>query len=160
MQRIPLIFSLLIALQGCSGVPAQLPAEANTEAVKPSVPSPKPDSDPGYVRSSRYTLISTTPKPEQLDLLLQIIDVQIPPSTSPSIQNALQHVLLRSGYRLCEATPSLLVLYSRPLPAAHYTLGPMPLKTALQVIAGPAWQLQTDALSRTICFEQHVEALP
>ncbi|PUB42728.1 conjugative transfer region protein (TIGR03748 family), partial [Pseudomonas sp. GV047] len=51
-------------------------------------------------------------------------------------------------------TASVRVLFTRPLPAAHYRLGPIPLRNALQVLAGPAWQLTTDEVSRSVCFEQ------
>lgn len=111
-------------------------------------------SHPAELRYDRYTLVSTEPTPEQLDLLAQIIDVSIPSSLSPSVQEALQYVLLRSGYSLCPGTVAVKVLFTRPLPAAHYRLGPIPLRRALEVLAGPAWQLTTDEVSRSVCFEQ------
>lgn len=106
------------------------------------------------LRYGRYTLISTEPTTAQRDLLAQIIDVSIPSSLSPSVQDALQYVLQRSGYSLCPASAAVKVLFTRPLPAAHYRLGPIPLRSALQVLAGPAWQLTTDEVSRSVCFEQ------
>ncbi|WP_223508270.1 MULTISPECIES: PilL N-terminal domain-containing protein [unclassified Pseudomonas] len=106
------------------------------------------------LRYGRYTLLSTEPTTEQRDLLAQIIDVNIPSSLSPSVQEALQYVLQRSGYSLCPVSASVKVLFTRPLPAAHYRLGPIPLRNALQVLAGPAWQLTTDEVSRSVCFEQ------
>lgn len=111
-------------------------------------------SHAGELRYGRYTLVSTEPTTEQRDLLAQIIDVSIPSSLSPSVQDALQYVLQRSGYTLCPVTASVRVLFSRPLPAAHYRLGPIPLRSALQVLAGPAWQLTTDEINRSVCFEQ------
>lgn len=109
---------------------------------------------PAELRYGRYTLVSTEPTTEQRDLLAQIIDVNIPSSLSPSVQEAMQYVLQRSGYALCPVTASVKVLFTRPLPAAHYQLGPIPLRRALQVLAGPAWQLTTDEVSRSVCFEQ------
>ena len=106
------------------------------------------------LRYGRYTLVSTEPTTEQRDLLAQIIDVSIPSSLNPSVQDALQYVLQRSGYSLCPAAEPVKVLFTRPLPAAHYRLGPIPLRSALQVLAGPAWQLTTDEVSRSVCFEQ------
>ncbi|MCH5488402.1 PilL N-terminal domain-containing protein [Pseudomonas syringae] len=108
---------------------------------------------PAELRYGRYTLVSTEPTTEQSDLLAQIIDVSIPSSLNPSVQDALQYVLQRSGYSLCPVTASVKMLLTRPLPAAHYQLGPIPLHRALQVLAGPAWQLTTDEVSRTVCFE-------
>ncbi|WP_338570647.1 PilL N-terminal domain-containing protein [Pseudomonas canadensis] len=112
------------------------------------------ESHPAELRYGRYTLVSTEPTTEQRDLLAQIIEVNIPSSLNPSVQDALQYVLLRSGYALCPVTASVKVLFTRPLPAAHYRLGPIPLRRALQVLAGPAWQLTTDEVSRSVCFEQ------
>ncbi|RMN40150.1 type IV pili sensor histidine kinase and response regulator [Pseudomonas syringae] len=112
------------------------------------------ESHPAELRYGRYTLVSTEPTTEQRDLLAQIIDVSIPSSLNPSVQDALQYVLQRSGYSLCPATASVKVLFTRPLPAAHYRLGPIPLHRTLQVLAGPAWQLTTDEVSRSVCFEQ------
>jgi type IV pili sensor histidine kinase/response regulator len=109
---------------------------------------------PAELRYGRYTLVSTEPTTEQRDLLAQIIDVSIPSSLSPSVQDALQYVLQRSGYSLCPVSASLKVLFTRPLPASHYRLGPISLRSALQVLAGPAWQLTTDEVSRSVCFEQ------
>jgi conjugative transfer region protein (TIGR03748 family) len=112
------------------------------------------DSHPPELRYGRYTLVSTEPTTEQRDLLAQIIDVNIPSSLSPSVQEAMHYVLQRSGYSLCPVTASVKVLFTRPLPAAHYRLGPISLRHALQVLAGPAWQLTTDEVSRSVCFEQ------
>jgi conjugative transfer region protein, TIGR03748 family len=112
------------------------------------------ESHPAELRYGRYTLVSTEPTMEQRDLLAQIIDVSIPSSLNPSVLDALQYVLQRSGYSLCPVTASVRVLFTRPLPAAHYRLGPISLRRALQVLAGPAWQLTTDEVSRSVCFEQ------
>lgn len=111
-------------------------------------------SHPGELRYGRYTLLSTEPTTEQRDLLAQIIEVSIPSSLSPSVQEAMHYVLQRSGYSLCPAAEPVKVLFTRSLPAAHYRLGPIPLRSALQVLAGPAWQLTTDEVSRSVCFEQ------
>ena len=115
------------------------------------------------LRYGRYTLVSTEPTPEQRDLLAQIIEVTIPSNLNPSVQDALHHVLQRSGYSLCPPTPSVQVLFTRPLPAAHYRLGPITLRSALQVLAGPTWPLSVDEGSRSVCFTQQtidLAALP
>ncbi|MCY1409756.1 integrating conjugative element protein PilL, PFGI-1 class [compost metagenome] len=109
---------------------------------------------PPALRYGRYTLVSTTPTIEQQDLLAQIIEVNIPSNLNPSVQEALHHVLQRSGYSLCPADTSVQVLFTRPLPAAHYQLGPITLQRALQVLAGPAWPLTVDEARRSVCFTQ------
>ncbi|WP_323153951.1 PilL N-terminal domain-containing protein [Pseudomonas alvandae] len=112
------------------------------------------ESHPTELRYGRYTLVSTEPTAEQRDLLAQIIDVSIPLNLNPSVQEAMHYVLQRSGYSLCPAAEPVKILFTRPLPAAHYRLGPIPLRSALQVLAGPAWQLTTDEVSRSVCFER------
>lgn len=115
---------------------------------------PNEVNHPAELRYGRYTLVSTEPTTEQRDLLAQIIEVNIPSSLNPSVQEAMHYVLQRSGYALCPDTASVRVLFTRPLPAAHYRLGPIPLRSALQVLAGPAWQITTDEVGRSVCFEQ------
>lgn len=110
------------------------------------------EAPPLLTRQGRYTLVDTAPLAAQRDLLAQLIETRIPSELNPTVQDALQHVLRRSGYGLCPASSDLQLLYSRPLPAAHYRLGPMSLRDAVQVLAGNAWQLQVDELSRTLCF--------
>ena len=137
---------------GCATTTAPLVPDA-IEGVSSALEPEAPEFIP-VVRYGRYTLVSTEPTTEQRDLLAQIIEVSILSSLNPSVQEAMQYVLQRSGYALCPVTPSVRVLFTRPLPAAHYRLGPISLRRALQVLAGPAWQLTTDEVSRSVCFAQ------
>ena len=105
------------------------------------------------VRYGRYTLVSTQPDAGQRDLMAQIIDVTIPSSMNPSVKEAMQYVMSRSGYSLCPADAGHVnILYTRPLPAAQYKLGPMTLRNTLQVLSGPAWQVKVDEVARQVCF--------
>jgi type IV pili sensor histidine kinase/response regulator len=71
-------------------------------------------------RYGRYTLVELVPEPAQRDLLQQVVEVSIPPMLDASVGDAMRHVLLRSGYRLCDAEAA--TLYALPLPAAHLRL--------------------------------------
>ncbi|MGN2436507.1 PilL N-terminal domain-containing protein [Pseudomonas syringae] len=133
--------------------PPNVTIDNSLSRAEPSVDAAE-SSHQAEIRYGRYTLVSTTPTTEQRDLLAQIIDVSIPSSLSPSVQDALHYVLLRSGYSLCPDTAPVKVLFSRHLPAAHYRLGSIPLRSALQVLAGPAWQLTVNDVNRSVCFEQ------
>ena len=83
----------------------------------------------------------------------QIRDVSIPASMNPSVRDAMQYVVNRSGYTLCGPEQGHVnILYTRPLPAAQYKLGPMSLRNTLQVLAGPAWQVKVDEVMRSVCF--------
>lgn len=108
----------------------------------------------GYVpvvRHGRYTLVELVPGPAQRDLMQQVVEVAIPPMFDASVGDALRHVLLHTGYRLCDAADAS-ALYALPLPAAHLRLGPLTLRDALLTIAGPAWDLSVDDASRHVCF--------
>lgn len=106
------------------------------------------------MRAGRYKLVATSSREEQTDLLTQTIKVSIPTRLQPSVGDGLEYTLNRSGYKLCPAKgdAALETLFSRPLPAAHYELGPMPLHTALQLLGGPSYQLRIEPIAREVCF--------
>nr|WP_256576869.1 pilus assembly protein [Pseudomonas sp. ATCC PTA-122608] len=115
-------------------------------AVVDAVPSPA-------IRYGRYTLANTSPRAEQVDLLSQVIDIQIPDGLAPTVRDALAYALRHSGYLLCPTNDGVQSLYMHPLPASHYRLGPISLRNALVTLAGVAWQPVIDEKTRTICFE-------
>lgn len=150
-------FMVVALLSGCSSTPykesaltamnvGEMPMAAQNRAVALQV-----DHSPD-VRLGRYTRATTSPRPEQLDLLSQVVNIQIPQSLSPTVQNALNYVLRYSGYTLCPATSELRQLYVHPLPASHYRLGPITLSNALVTLAGSAWLPTVDEKARRICF--------
>ncbi|MBP3974407.1 PilL N-terminal domain-containing protein [Pseudoxanthomonas spadix] len=149
LPRFLCIFSVLGGLlSGCTTTPAiPDPIEAPEETA----------SEQGLVpvaRYGRYTLVELVPEPAQRDLLQQVAEVSIPPMLDASVGDAMRHVLLRSGYRLCD-TAEAATLYALPLPAAHLRLGPMMLRDALLTLAGPAWELSVDDVTRQVCFSRH-----
>ncbi|MDQ0668220.1 PilL N-terminal domain-containing protein [Pseudomonas sp. W2I6] len=158
MERFFTPVCLLGLLSGCTAqIPAPLPTHPEIGSGSNQAQHSRgtaEESHPAELRYGRYTLVSTEPTTEQRDLLAQIIDVSIPSSLSPSVQDALQYILQRSGYSLCRDSAAVKVLFTRPLPAAHYRVGPIPLRSALQMLAGPAWRLTTDEINRSVCFEQ------
>ncbi|WP_339531448.1 MULTISPECIES: PFGI-1 class ICE element type IV pilus protein PilL2 [unclassified Pseudomonas] len=158
MERFFTPVCLLGLLSACSAqIPTPLPTNPKIDSgsnLTQLSRSPAEASHPAEIRYGRYTLVSTEPTTEQRDLLAQIIDVNIPSNLNPSVQEAMHYVLQRSGYSLCPTTELVKTLFTRPLPAAHYQLGPIPLRSALQVLAGSAWQLTTDEVSRSVCFER------
>ncbi|MBH3156880.1 PilL N-terminal domain-containing protein [Serratia ureilytica] len=119
----------------------------NVQPVSPDVYGQVPE----VVRYDRYLLVSTDPAAVQRDPLSQIIDIRIPASVNPTVADALRYALRQSGYSLCATGAANGVLYRQALPAVQYQLGPMRLRTALQVLAGPAWQLEVDDVQRVVC---------
>ncbi|BBP65806.1 hypothetical protein PHLH5_33470 [Pseudomonas sp. Cab53] len=158
MERFLTPVCLLGLLSACTAqIPNTLPTHPEVDSGSNRVQRSKDaveESPRAELRYGRYTLVSTEPTTEQRDLLAQIIDVSIPSNLNPSVQEAMHYVLQRSGYSLCSTAEPVKILFTRPLPAAHYRLGPISLSNALQVLAGPAWQLTIDEVSRSVCFER------
>jgi type IV pili sensor histidine kinase/response regulator len=136
-------------IAGCTTTPESVPAEP---AVLPTL---LPATS--VTRYGRYTLVELGADAAQQDLLLQIIDLNLPSNWAPTVGDALRYVLLRSGYQLCDDSADAQTLYALPLPAAHLRLGPMVLRTALLTLAGPGWTLQADDRTRRLCFVQASE---
>lgn len=151
--------SLLALIASCTTQTAQTPKPAFDSSRNPDMLTPDlypggavPEKEP-VVRYGRYTLVSTLPDSGQRDLMAQIIDISIPANMHPNVRDAMQYVVDRSGYTLCSAdTGHVNILYTRPLPAAQYKLGPMTLRNTLQVLAGPAWQVKVDEVNRQVCY--------
>jgi len=149
--------ALAAVLAGCA-TPDTAPSAVgpdssrNPELLQPDLYPNGAVSEP-QVRYGRYTLVNTAPESEQRDLMAQIIDVNIPANMKPSVRDAMQYVVNRSGYSLCGPEQGHVnILFTRPLPAAQYKLGPMSLRNTLQVLAGPAWQVKVDEVMRSVCF--------
>lgn len=152
--------ALALAMTGCTTIHTGAMTAPEVQAVS-VLPATEPRVKPTPIRDihqGRYGLVSTRPTVAQRDPLLQIIDVHIAPTLTATVADALHYVLQRSGYTLCATTPAIQTLFSRPLPSVHYQLGPISLSDALEVLAGEAWQLQTDPVLRTVCFAQRQTA--
>ena len=159
---VPALLAGCVLMAGCATTGVANPPTAAATAPEPSafVRAIAPESEPNLIpvaRYGRYTLVEMVPEPAQRDLLRQVIEISIPPTLDASVGDALRHVLLRTGYRLCDA-PETTALYALPLPAAHLRLGPLPLRDALLALAGPAWELSVDDASRAVCFTRVTSA--
>lgn len=142
--------ALCLLLQSCAPLPSD-PAGALSDTPPVRSPAPVPEQGLLVVRQGRYTLIEQGPELAQRNLMRQVVDVSIPTGADRTVGDALRYVLIHSGFSLCE-TQEAARLYALPLPAAHLQLGPLPLRDALQTLAGPAWTLQVDSLARRVCF--------
>ncbi|WP_084585273.1 PFGI-1 class ICE element type IV pilus protein PilL2 [Paraburkholderia ginsengisoli] len=152
LTRIAALWAAIGLSAGCTSPSPHSPGATGQRepAWAPEATTERTTSIP-VIRSGRYTLVELGADAGQHDLLQQVVDITMPGAVSATIGDALRYLLLRSGYRLCEdasAGPP----YALPLPAVDLRLGPMTLREALQTLAGPAWQLQSDDSTRTICF--------
>ncbi|MCB1862781.1 MAG: pili assembly chaperone [Gammaproteobacteria bacterium] len=108
------------------------------------------------VQVGRYATVQAVPTSAQVHLLSAMVRVQFSASVV-SVGQAVDHLLQPSGYRLASETaadPSRRTLLNLPLPEPHRTLGPMPLQTALETLAGPAYRLVEDPVHRLVSFER------
>ncbi|HBD1844118.1 TPA: PilL N-terminal domain-containing protein [Salmonella enterica] len=158
MKERSILLVLTLALVGCSATQKlqnRAPATPNPAApINGNIQAVSPDEyaqPTEVVRYDRYLLVNTDPMAIQRDPLSQIIEINIPSSLKPTVADALRYVLKQSGYTLCVTGPANGVLYRQPLPAVHYRMGPVRLRSALQVMAGPAWQLEIDDVQRVVC---------
>lgn len=148
----------VLLLSGCTSTartptPVSAPERGGMETARPVKEDIYQGRSPSVVRYDRYTLVNTRPQDAQRDLLNQFIDISIPSQRVHSVGDALRYVLFESGFTLCPADrPELTVLLNRPLPAVQRTLGPVKLQEALQILAGPAWYLVVDEVSRQVCY--------
>ena len=104
----------------------------------------------------RYSLFATTPTEAQADPLQAPITVRFPDRVR-TVGDAVKHLLQQSGSRLAgsEATGTASAyLMALPLPAVHRSVGPMPLKRALETLVGPAFHLVEDPVHRLVAFER------
>ncbi|CAM3519568.1 PilL protein (fragment) [Xenorhabdus nematophila ATCC 19061] len=119
----------------------------NIQPVSPDIYQQAPE----VVRYGRYLLVSADPTAAQRDPLSQLIEVHIPASQHLTVGDALRYVLRQSGYTLCTPEKPNDILYHQPLPSVHTQSDPVRLRTALQFMAGPAWQLEVDEVQRVVC---------
>lgn len=167
MKTLPICFALTsLLLGGCADKPSR-PAEPVADTAIPvntgQAQSVSPDiypSAPEVVRYDRYRLVDISPSQAQRYPLEQIVHLRIPASVSPTVGDALHYALRDSGYRLCTSDGQANRLYRLPLPAVQYQMGPVRLNVALQILAGPAWQLLVDDVQREVCYRLRPEYTP
>lgn len=106
--------------------------------------------------AARYSTLRGVPTIAQRDPLGALISMKFPPSVT-RVGEAIDALLAPSGYRLAAAEtaePQREGLLELPLPEAHRALGPMPLRLALEILAGPSFLLVEDPVHRLVSFER------
>jgi type IV pili sensor histidine kinase/response regulator len=141
-----LILLVAVSLIGCATVTPG-PALIRAATAHP------PENPLPVIRYGRYTLVEINPTHAQTNLLEQVVHLNVPVTANATVGVALDVLLAGSGFRLCEDNEGVQGLRGLPLPSSHFAPGPLTLKSMLEVLAGPAWELQVDALSRTVCFK-------
>ena len=107
----------------------------------------------GEMQVGRYSVWPVTATRAQVVPLSAMVAVRFPRPVQ-TVEQAVQHLLDGSGYRLAGASDSpAAIMLAQPLPEVHRSLGPLRLDQALQILAGPVFQLVQDPLHRRIAFE-------
>ena len=105
---------------------------------------------------ARYSTVQAVPTIAQRDPLAGVVTTTFP-SAVTRVGQAVTTLLARSGYRLAgahAAEPGRQMLLELPLPEAHRTLGPTPLRMALETLGGAAFALVEDPVHRLVSFER------
>lgn len=102
----------------------------------------------------RYTTSSAQPPSELAQPLDVVVAITFPRSTVATVGEAVQHALLRSGYRLeqsglAEPAQSFLRL---PLPESQRQVGPYRLQAVLDLLVGSSWHWYADHAQRRVWF--------
>lgn len=154
MKKLPLLPAAVL-LSACT---AQNPTPVLPPSVVPKVaPGPVlPAAE--VVHTSRYTLVNLAPDEYLRAPLRQIKRHTFPVSRKKNALTrgqGLRAWLAGTGYGLClPSGPDTRLLFSSPLPEVWRNTGPMRVDTALQAMAGSAWRMTTDEISRTVCFQR------
>lgn len=107
----------------------------------------------------RYRVIDAVPTLAQEDLLQVMVTLTLPREVK-TVGAATAYLLARSGYRYREAVLSqsplavqaVKALLTKPIPAVHRHIGPMPLQSALKMLAGAPFELHRDPIHREVSF--------
>lgn len=143
------ISALFFLLAGCQTTSLQSMPPAPLTGTATPVPQ--------VVHIGRYTLVDIAPPAALHAPLQQITTKTIPaPKKSQPVStrgDAMRYWLKDTGYGLClPVTQEANQLFNSPLPHIQRDMGPMRIDAALQVIAGSAWTMTVDEVSRTVCW--------
>lgn len=144
------VYVLFFLLAGC-----QTTRQQQITPTSQSVTNTTPVAE--VVHISRYTLVDITPADALRSPLRQIATrtLPAPKKNHPMLTrgDAMHAWLHDTGYGLClPIAGDASQLFNSPLPEIQRSMGPMRIDAALQVLAGSAWTMTVDEVSRTICW--------
>ncbi|WP_267443817.1 PFGI-1 class ICE element type IV pilus protein PilL2 [Erwinia psidii] len=147
----PVVVTAVLTLTACA------PKSPVTEQPEPIIPASPPFVD--VVHTARYTLVSLAPDDALRYPLRQIASHTLPVPKKgrklPTRGDALHRWLTGTGYGLClPVTEEARQLSGSPLPDIQRSPGPLRVEDALKIIAGPAWSMTVDEITRTVCFQR------
>lgn len=166
----PLLLAITLVMAAASSIflpeamaqERTLGAQAYDAAVPSASGQPVADLAPGEARVARYSTTSITPAPAARQPLAVVATVNFPRGHIATVGDAIQHLLVRTGYRLDTAQLSqrATAVLAMPLPDAQRRLGPYRVDQMLGVLLGEPWVLSVDNASRSITYAAPGEPLP
>jgi len=111
--------------------------------------------DRGEVQVGRYTTLPAGPAPNDSNPLAVIATVNFPRGHVYSVGNAIDYLLLRTGYRLVdrdELDADVQNVMALPLPESHRRLGPYRVDAMLSVLLSKPYKLRINHLDRTVSY--------
>lgn len=104
---------------------------------------------------NRYTALALRPDAADLDPTQIIAQVSFPRMNTKSVGDAVRFLLVRTGYDLVPDSAldhQVVALLAKRLPDSQRALGPFQVRTMLQILVGPAFEMTTDHAARLISF--------
>ena len=129
------------------------------QVIVPDIYQGLDESKTQIIRQGRYTLVNASPEEGQKYLLEQMVTVNMKPKRKgvnvTTVEQGLKTTLLGTGLHLCigSSLNKTATLYSLPLPKIHQQFGPIKLREALQMLAGTAYYVTLNDITRTVCFK-------
>ncbi|RJX68646.1 hypothetical protein DZ860_16770 [Vibrio sinensis] len=105
------------------------------------------------IQTSRYVLERRSPASQLTDMLDVPVDARMPAMANLTVKDGLDFLLTGSGMRV--RTPTSYgesQMYAQPLPIAQMDMGQIPLRHAIQVLGGQAFELEEDVVKREVGF--------
>jgi type IV pili sensor histidine kinase/response regulator len=107
---------------------------------------------PDHVRLARYTVAEPAPAAAVVDPLAVVATVHFPREQVRTVGDAVDYLLLRTGYRVASADAAATALLALPLPESHRVLGPFPARAILQVLLGDPYHVNASPVDRTLAI--------
>lgn len=106
------------------------------------------------VRTGRYSTVTTQPTPAVRAPLQVVAVINFPRSHVNSVGDAIQYLLIRTGYRLDHAQLSerARAVLTLPLPDNQRRVGPYRVEQILDILLGDPWVLAIDTETRTVRY--------
>ena len=140
---------------GMAGKAVQGIPDATLAEAAPTVYQVGKLPEPGQTaQTGRYSYVAVGTQAAQVDPLLAVIDVRLPPDVT-TVEEAVNYLLRRSGFNLLPPDPGdqpVNYLLSQPLPEVHRHLGPISLREALLTLGGKAFLVNVDYVYRKIGY--------